>query len=200
MSKEPAGLRERNREERQNAILDAARDLVVEIGYDAMTMDALAARAGVTKPTLYAHFPNKEAIAVGSILRRLRIALAYIRDQDPSVSPLTRLEAQFRWALISKFIQCSVPYGNAPTAVFRNHPEYLDLFTELVDRQRTLIEEGQRVGEINPDLNARAVVQAFLSVLRDPESVELVRSGQVPGEALVQTLLTLLIKPLRREP
>jgi AcrR family transcriptional regulator len=56
--------REQRRQAREHVILEAAQELMEEHGYDAMTMDDLAARAGITKPTLYQHFPSKEEIAV----------------------------------------------------------------------------------------------------------------------------------------
>ncbi|AMN44605.1 TetR/AcrR family transcriptional regulator [Rhodoplanes sp. Z2-YC6860] len=43
-------------------ILAAASRLFVERGFEAVSMDAIAAEAGVSKATLYAHFQNKEAL------------------------------------------------------------------------------------------------------------------------------------------
>jgi TetR/AcrR family transcriptional repressor of mexJK operon len=55
-------------------MIEAAARLFAERGFDATSMDALAAAAGVTKPTLYRHFDNKEALfaaALQSLLERL---------------------------------------------------------------------------------------------------------------------------------
>lgn len=41
-------------------ILDAARVVFIEAGFDTASMDAIARQAGVSKATLYAHFENKE--------------------------------------------------------------------------------------------------------------------------------------------
>ncbi len=49
----------RQREERRRRILEAARDLIAERGYDAVTMRDLAERGLVSVPTLYALFGSK---------------------------------------------------------------------------------------------------------------------------------------------
>ena len=53
---------------RREAILRAAITLVAEVGYDRMTVEALAARAGVSKPTIYRRWPGgKKDIIVDAI-------------------------------------------------------------------------------------------------------------------------------------
>ena len=47
------------RSERRAQLLDAALGVFVENGYHAAAMDDIAARAGVSKPVLYQHFPGK---------------------------------------------------------------------------------------------------------------------------------------------
>ena len=47
---------------KRTAILDAATDLFVEQGYGAVSMDAIARAANVSKATLYAHFASKDAL------------------------------------------------------------------------------------------------------------------------------------------
>jgi AcrR family transcriptional regulator len=44
------------------AILDAARDILVSEGFASLTMEAVAARAGITKPTLYLRYPTRAAL------------------------------------------------------------------------------------------------------------------------------------------
>ncbi len=47
------------RQERRAQLLVAARDAFAHLGYHAAGMDAIAERAGVSKPVLYQHFPGK---------------------------------------------------------------------------------------------------------------------------------------------
>src|SRR6201986_621260 len=47
------------RHERRRQLLDAALEVFVSQGYHAAAMDAIAERAGVSKPVLYQHFPGK---------------------------------------------------------------------------------------------------------------------------------------------
>jgi len=53
---------------RRDAILSAAVTLITEVGYDRMTVEALAARAGVSKPTIYRRWPGgKKEIVLDAI-------------------------------------------------------------------------------------------------------------------------------------
>jgi AcrR family transcriptional regulator len=54
--------RQQNRIEREGRILDAALRVFSLTGYSGATMDAVAAEAGLTKPTLYQYFPSKESL------------------------------------------------------------------------------------------------------------------------------------------
>jgi AcrR family transcriptional regulator len=51
-------------EQRRRQLLDTACDVFAERGFHATSMDDVAARAGVTKPVLYQHFPSKRALFV----------------------------------------------------------------------------------------------------------------------------------------
>ena len=50
------------------AILRAAADLLDEGGLTAVTMEGIARRAGVGKPTIYRHWPNAAAVAMAAFL------------------------------------------------------------------------------------------------------------------------------------
>lgn len=49
------------------AIVAATLELLAEAGYGALTMEAVAARAGVGKATLYRRFPNKQQLVVEAV-------------------------------------------------------------------------------------------------------------------------------------
>jgi AcrR family transcriptional regulator len=50
------------------AILEAARDLMTAEGYERMTIEAIAARAGVGKQTVYRRWPSKAAIVAEAVM------------------------------------------------------------------------------------------------------------------------------------
>ena len=51
-------------EEAHQAILDATLDLLVEVGFSAMTVEGVASRAGVGKATIYRRWPSKLPLVV----------------------------------------------------------------------------------------------------------------------------------------
>jgi TetR/AcrR family transcriptional regulator len=61
-SPEAAAKRERRKEARPGELLDAALDLFVEKGFAATRSEEVAARAGVSKGTLFLYFPSKEEL------------------------------------------------------------------------------------------------------------------------------------------
>jgi AcrR family transcriptional regulator len=65
-------------QQRINAILDAAEQLFAEIGYDATTTNAIAARAHASIGSLYQFFSSKETILQSAIVR--------YRDQYRTIS------------------------------------------------------------------------------------------------------------------
>ena len=77
-------FRERMQVAREEAILDAVNHLLATKGYDAMTVDEVAAEAGVAKASMYRHYPGKEALAAAAMFsnnawaeRTLSSALPY---------------------------------------------------------------------------------------------------------------------------
>ncbi len=67
-SRRPSGPRA---EAREQAILDAALELLMEVGYDRLSMDALAERAHAGKATIYRHWSGKAQV-VAEALRRMK--------------------------------------------------------------------------------------------------------------------------------
>ena len=73
----PSPLRGRAREE---AILAAAVALIAEIGYERVSMDAIAARARASKATIYRKWPGKAPLVAEALRRRAEGATAEIAD------------------------------------------------------------------------------------------------------------------------
>ncbi|MFV2175569.1 TetR/AcrR family transcriptional regulator [Actinomadura sp. LOL_016] len=58
----------RRSERSRRAILDAARELITEVGYAKVSIEAIAARAGVGKQTIYRWWPSKGAVIFDAFL------------------------------------------------------------------------------------------------------------------------------------
>ncbi len=82
----------------RRAILDAASALLEEGGISAVTMEAVAARAKVGKPTVYRSWPNAQALAMAALMASDTSATG-VRETD---SPLADLERQLL-KVVAKF-------------------------------------------------------------------------------------------------
>jgi AcrR family transcriptional regulator len=70
------------------ALVDAARELFARDGYEATSLDAVAARAGMTKGAVYHHFDGKRQLFEAVFSREIEgmttpLATAYTRKKDP---------------------------------------------------------------------------------------------------------------------
>ncbi|MGG5823790.1 TetR/AcrR family transcriptional regulator [Falsiroseomonas sp. HW251] len=82
---------------KRRAILDAAALLFCGQGYGAVSMDAVAKAAGVSKATLYAHFTGKDALFAEIVAERLAQVRAETEAQAPhDLPPAEALRAMGR--------------------------------------------------------------------------------------------------------
>lgn len=97
-------LRERREQMLRDEITDAARALMAEKGYAAMSVEELATRVGISKPTLYKYAPGgKDEIVVNIVVSHMQRMVAALEVMPADESPLRRLTRFLRTALE---IQC----------------------------------------------------------------------------------------------
>jgi AcrR family transcriptional regulator len=75
----PRGGRPRD-EAREQAILEAAMDLLAEVGYEAMSIEAVAVRAKSSKATIYRRWPGKAELVAEAMRRRTEPVLEHLPD------------------------------------------------------------------------------------------------------------------------
>jgi len=198
----PPPLRERQRQVREEAILEAARALVAEQGYEAMTMDDLAARAGVSKPTLYQHFPSKESVVIRAVVAIMECSLDFIHTLPAEMRGRDKIEQIVRRVVFQKFVQRRTSFGPARAAlapVLRSHAEYRRVFGQMLAAVSGMIEAAKVEGDVTPTLPTRIVAQMIFSLLRDYEYEELIDRGECTPEEVVETMLFVLFNGTRGE-
>jgi len=86
----------RSDEAERRRIVESARNLYLHAGYGGTTMDAVAARCGVSKRTLYKLFPAKTDLLRAMVADHRRTMLALPRDPDEDLPLSEALAAIFR--------------------------------------------------------------------------------------------------------
>ena len=188
-------LKEKQKILRENSILDAAQELISLHGYEAVTMDDLAAHVGISKPTLYQHFPSKELIAAQAVVRHINEVVELIHSLSKDTSAWERIQGVFRSSLQRKFIQCRPFYGTGHAAIrpiIQNNPEYLAARRTITQCLENLINEAKHEGSVRPEIATSVIVQMYLCPMRDPDFFLLVETNECTGAELVEALLSLM--------
>jgi AcrR family transcriptional regulator len=89
----PTTLRERKREETSRALARAAYGIVREQGVDAVTADAVAERAGVSRRTFFNYFPSVESVLTASVAELLEAAAARLEERPVGEDVVTSVLA-----------------------------------------------------------------------------------------------------------
>lgn len=160
------GLRELKQTRVRQAIFDAAMALAQEKGFDATTVDEIAARAFVSRATFFNHFQTKDGVLRYFGERLTERSVELLAGDGRDESPLQRIHAFLNgWA---QLIESDLPQARLILEYSVRNLDYLanpsparqriwDLFTELV-------EEGQRRNQIRGDLPPRHIALHILSI------------------------------------
>src|SRR5438874_5038072 len=90
----PRTLKERQRQEREALILQAAEEVLIEKGYHETSMDEIAARVGIAKGTVYLHFASKEDLVFALFERDLQKLQQALEEKIAlALTPRAKLEA-----------------------------------------------------------------------------------------------------------
>src|SRR5579884_2092561 len=141
-------LKERQRLEREDLILQAAEDVFIEKGYYNASMDEIAARVGIAKGTLYLHFACKEDMVVALLKRKLQAFKEKIESisneegtaRDKLVAILRIMYTDVvssHYRLVFSFYHSS----EMPPILREKRAEISDLFSQISEQISRLIEE-----------------------------------------------------------
>ena len=85
-------------EDARMAILDATRKLIAEGGYQAATIEAISARSGVAKTTIYRWWPNRAVLAIDVLVQLSNVAAPLPAGRDALKALRTELRRVARAA------------------------------------------------------------------------------------------------------
>ena len=171
-------LAERNAE----AILDAAERLL-ERGQQT-SVSALASEAGLSRPTVYAHFPDRRRVLEALVERTVRQAMATLEaaepERGPALAALQRLLAT-GWEEIGRHEAIGVAAAGQlnAEAMRRSHESARAVIRRLVER-------GRREGAFRSDLPTGWLITSSLALIH--AAAEEVRAGELHAQAALDVL------------
>lgn len=188
---------------REDAIVHAVNRLLAEKGFDAMTVDEVAAKVGIAKASLYKHFPSKEDLAAAAMVRVMRRAQEFFGSLSDQASALENLRAAVRWTMGVKLAgdMPSLPSQNSRLrASLMANQDYMDGLMEVSDRLGAWIEAAQANGSISRKLPAIAVLYTLYARACDPVLEFLQMGGQHNDEEIIDLVLSTCFDGLNTRP
>ena len=186
-----SSIKEQIQRVREQAIVAAVNRLLATKGYDAMTVDEVAAEAGMAKASLYKLFTSKEELAGAAMVGVLDRALAFVdglrdtaaqaAEAGTPVRPLDQLKAVTCWAMQTQLEgeMPSLPAQNSNlSASLQSNDAYMDRLIALSNRLSIWITEAQTSGQLQPTLPAELVLYTLFARACDPVVALLKESGQ----------------------
>jgi AcrR family transcriptional regulator len=153
------------REGLDQAILDAALHELARAGYGRMTLAAVARRAGTTKPSIYARFPSKAALATGA-LESLRRRTPRHRSGDVRADLIEELSLLRNGALRAN----GMTLVGAVLVEERENPEFIRQFRKHVVEPRranlrAILVAGRESGQLDEDADIELAITMMIGSL-----------------------------------
>jgi AcrR family transcriptional regulator len=171
----------------RTVVLDAAAALLAERGYAGLTMDALVERTGVSKTTMYKHWPSRTALIVATV-RQLTAAPA-IPDtgsvrSDLIAMALDSLDAYRgpRWPGLASVLEAA---GHDPDL----HAALRSIPAAGLSQVKALLQRAVQRGQLRPGIDTETAVTVLVGAiffrLRLADLAQVKR--EVPG--IIDTIL-----------
>jgi AcrR family transcriptional regulator len=162
-------------EAREQAILDAALELLMEVGYDRLSIDALAERARAGKATIYRHWSGKAQI-VAEAVRRLKAHSITVPVDTGTL----------RGDLISEMVQVCSSMSSEDAAIITGVMSAMRTDAELAGLIRSQVLDNKR-GKFDGIIE-RAISRGELPAGSSAELVEEVIPAMVINQLVIQGL------------
>jgi AcrR family transcriptional regulator len=180
-------------EEARKAILLSTVELLKEFGFSDLSIESIAAHAGVGKATVYRWWPNKAALVIDAFVSVVGSELSY-----PTTGPaLKSFRAQMeRWVPIF-----NSPLGRVIAAVIgagQSDPEIIEAFrahwVEPRRREaRELIMQSVKAGELRADIDSETI----MDILYGPLYLRLLVQNRPLTLELVEEIFSVVLPGLK---
>lgn len=204
-SEERKTLPERRREETYQGILDAAYQVFARRGYDAATVDEIAAECGVSKGALYHHFASKEELFATLIRARYerparRAVAAWPAEPSFDLAQLVGAGLRAVWDDVRRDPTWHRLLDEARVQAGRN-----ETVAEIMaatqrwnyDTIAKVLRQGQERGNVRRDLDVESMVVVMTAIFDGAVSAYLVNERAFDVERFLDAAVDAIVRMLR---
>ncbi len=178
--------------EREQELLEAAIDVLRDVGYDRLTFDAVAAAARASKATLYRRWPHKSDLVIDA----LALFIGCPADQDPDTGSLRGDLIAQACAVGGLDDEAVMQTWSALLPVIHREPEMARGIQERfiapkLMAARAVFENARRRGEVGPD----ADLDTLVMILPAMSVHETLLSGKRPGPDRIADFVDTVVLP-----
>lgn len=151
--------------ETREKILNAAYEMLNEVGFMDLTIEGVAAKAEVGKPTIYRRWKSKTALAMDAFLEAVNSELAFpdngsVReDFREQMQKLVKLMNSPRGEVLANVIGC----GQADRELIKIYRQ--NWLTPRREDAKKIFQRGVERGELRADIDAEVAIDALYSPL-----------------------------------
>ncbi|HPD56115.1 MAG TPA: TetR/AcrR family transcriptional regulator [Smithellaceae bacterium] len=207
----PQEKRKKEKESKRNNILKAARKLFFDKGFKAVTVDSIAAKAGVSKGSIYLYFDSKEEIYAQVLIAdniEHHKDLVYFSTKD---APATELLLEYSEHYVNNFLHDNELFRILMTFMLQTeqmnltpqqNAELIRTTNENIKFVSVILQRGIDTGEFLPTIDIRQTQNAIWGLLNGIISLFLFlgnpnrRAEKI--HSLVKESLNIFIKGLRK--
>jgi AcrR family transcriptional regulator len=182
-------------------VIEAARRQFFAHGFRTVSMDDLAAELGMSKKTLYAHFPGKQRLVQA-------VLLAKAEEIETDLSQLSRADASTVESALHRLLDCLQRHTAEIQPAFvrdiaRETPELFQLIEcrrrELIIRHfGALFEKGRKAGMIRTDIPTTLIIEILLgavqSIMNPPKLTTLGLTVETGYSSIIRVILEGVLK------
>ena len=155
--------REANKRKSRQKILKASRRLFKENGYDNTMIEDVAAKAEVSKATLYNYFPNKDSLLVGTMDDVIESFEKFIREFDPEMKVDEKIYKAMKFLILD-----SIPFvGISRRILFLNgckESQMIGKANTIKDIIDSMVKQAQNEGIFKKELTDKDIVDQLMGV------------------------------------
>lgn len=179
---------------KRDALIDAAKDLLWERGYEAMSPKAVLRESGAGQGSLYHHFEGKRDLAATALLEvDAQLRASFDKTQSPKLSGYARLEAYLdapreglkgcRFGRLANEQAIADPVLN---------PIVLAFFTYFEDRLTTAVRDAQTDGDLPQSLKPKEVALALGAIVQGGYVLSRVHQDPAPMKQAIHGAKSML--------